>query len=178
MSLLSLSRDCSTPNPPGVKALVYAVLASEIATFPSVLQTTNPGDTVTLDGDITLEPGAEWAAIEFQTKNGKLRSAKTGERGAGGGFDNIFEGFLPGMTAVEIEAVSFMNSPCGYVYLVQQKNNVIRVIGNPDEPAFADTLEMDTGLTGEDKAGTTVVIGAELDIPAPVYTGAITPINS
>lgn len=177
MVLLSLSRDCSLSNPPGVKALVYAVLATDIDTFPALKSTTDPGDSVTLDGNITLKAGKEWAALQFQVKNNKLRSSKTGERGAGGGFDNIFEGFLPGMRAVEMEAINLLNAPCGYVFAVTQKNNEVRIIGSPDEPAYPDTLDSDTGLTGDDKAGTVVVIGADLDIPAPFYEGTITPIN-
>lgn len=177
MSLKSTSRDCSTPNPPGVKAVVYFTESKNVDTFPPIKTTTEAGDSVTLDGNITLKAGKEWAALEFQTKNGKLRGARTGERGAGGGFDNFFEGYYPGMTPVEMETVALLNGNCGYVCIVQQKNGENRVIGNPDEPAFPETLEYDTGLTGSDKSGTTVTIGAELDIPAPFYEGTITPIN-
>lgn len=162
---------CGTPNPAGTTIPGYWVEASKIDTFPGFLTTTNPGDSITLDGDITLLATEAFKKIEIIQDTGEVKDTLVGPVG-GKSFDNMYTFSIGGSNAEQLEFAKCTANAC-VVIIVKDKAGVFRVIGTKELPARIDTAEVSTGLGADSLRGGAYVAKVNTGCPAPVYTGVI-----
>lgn len=171
MSCKDLINKCGDPNPVGVKVKTYYVSIDDIDVFPPFKTTTAQGDSVVLDGNITLLPLKAWNRVDINSKTGEIKDTMVGPLGSRD-WESTFDAITPKADPAQVEFFSCLANGC-FVVLVEDKAGNFRVLGNPDLPASAETIEITTGKASGDNRGTTYQIKAEVGTPAPFYEGTI-----
>ncbi len=166
-----LLKVCGDTNAPGLTTKAYAVCSCDIDVFPGMKTYTNPGDTITLDGDITLDALKQFFTLNIVEDTGKLTENAVGETGSKS-MESMYEGFIPGTGAANLEFIKDQLNACD-VFVVKDAEGQMRVLGTKDRPAFLDSVEITTGATSVDRAGVAFTVKSTQGGPAPVYAGVI-----
>jgi hypothetical protein len=163
--------ECGSRNLPGLKVPTYWVPKKDIDTFPGYLATTEPGDSVTLDGDIVLGASKKFFRVDVVTDSGEVKDTQVGEIGSAH-FESTFDFMVPKTDPKQIEFMKNAAYGC-WVVLVKDKMNNLRVFGDPEIPAKVVSSESTTGKNSGSSRGLTMQLKSTIGEPAPFYTGAI-----
>lgn len=157
-------------NPAGIKVLYYAFV-EDILTFPTL---DDPETALTFESlvefaeAIVMKPGKQFFEYYGTMEESELKTTIVGPRD-GKGFENSIEWSYPGNDS---KALGFMaataNRPC--VYIAVEKNNVARVVGAPDDPAFLESLDATSGKKVADGRKSVMMAKASGATPSPIYT--------
>ena len=162
---------CGEANSPGVKIKTFMVPAEDIDVFPALKASTNPGDTITLDGDIILKANKAWKRLDILTDSGEVKDVLVGSPGSKS-WESTFDHIVPKANAEQLEYHNCTANAC-FVMIVQDKQGKFRVLGNPDLPAKIETNEVTTGKDSGGSRGATVQVKSSVGTPAPFYIGLI-----
>lgn len=175
-----LTADACPSNPAGVKGTLYLVPAKEFASWPAYLSTTDPGDTVKLDGNFSFTGAGTgngyWRAFPCLLEKGAVEYNVVGGKGSKS-FDVMGRGYVLGVDAKQLEWFKgVINTPV--VGLWVDKKGVMHVIGSKDDPAYLEEGAGTTGVAATDERGISFAIKANAASPA-IYTGTVnvTPIS-
>lgn len=160
-------------NPAGVKRVFYAFV-EDILSFPTLA---DPETALTFeslaeyDGAIVMKPGKQFFPLYCTVETGEITSTLVGPRD-GKGFENSVSISFPGSEA-EFLGFKAASANRNIVFIVEEKNNKMRVLGSLDDPAFMDTDESTSGKAIAD--GRTSVLGFKASgaTPAPIYTSPL-----
>jgi hypothetical protein len=170
MDILDLAGNCGDQVIPGNTARVWAVCACDITTFPGFLATTGVGDSITLDGNIVLAASKKFAKIDVVVDSGEVKHNQVGSVGSKN-YTNSF-GFKVVKNIASDEWFNKHVNAC-FVFLVEDKEGNIRVLGNVKIPAMMDSSEGTTGTdNGTEKIWTAMIMDKTGKV-APYYTGTI-----
>jgi hypothetical protein len=156
-------------NPGGISRVWYCPIV-DIATMPAPADpatATDMGSLATLASAITCATGKQFQEIYCTLETGQVKCQMVGQRD-GKGFENSAELSFPGNTALLLgfEAY-FANTPL--IIIVKEKNGVLRVIGDLDNPAELDTADGQSGQKIADSRRTVLTFKASSSTPAPIY---------
>lgn len=171
---------CEENSSPGTEAKLYHVPSCEVDVFPDTLEESGNGtgamsDAVTLDGDIVLDAitankgyWREFAIIEY---SGKVLDTAVGEKESKS-FDSDIPFRIKGTTAEQVGfAKKILN--CKGLWMIKTKSGARRIIGTPENPAYIESLTLDTGDTSESANQGTYVARANTGLPALFYDGVV-----
>lgn len=170
-SLVSLVNVCGQKNIPGVKVKVHVVCTCDVDVFPDFLATTGAGDSVTLDGDITLLPLKAFSTFEVVADTGELKDIQTGATGSKS-FGSSFDFKIPYVGPAATEFIENLANGC-FIAIVEEKQGHLRVLGDLGTPVIQEAAEGTTGMNKESERVWTVQWRSETGRPAPYYTGVI-----
>lgn len=170
MDISDLAVECGTKITPGTKRIVYAVCACDIDVFPPFLATTGVGDSITLNGNITLAVGKKFAQVGLITDSGEITHP-----GVGAVSSRAYNNQLVGKIQKTIASDEWFNkhrNGC-FVFVVPQKDGTTRVLGNKDVPAMITASEGKEGTNNESEKVWDFTIMDTVGDVAPYYTGTI-----
>jgi hypothetical protein len=170
MDIADLAVACGTKITPGTKRVIYAVCACDIDVFPPFLATTGAGDSITLDGNITLTAGKKFAQVGLITDSGEITHP-----GVGAQSSRAYNNQLVGKIQKTIESDEWFNknrNGC-FVFVVPQKDGTTRVLGNKDVPAMITASEGKEGTNNESEKVWDFTIMDTVGDVAPYYEGTI-----
>lgn len=170
MDIANLTDECGTVIKPGLTRKLYAVCACDIDVFPGFLATTGAGDSITLDGNITLLTGKKFAEVGIVTDSGEIVHQGVGVVGS-----RSYNNQLTGKIRKTVAADEWFNknrNAC-FVFIVPEKDGTMRVLGNKDVPAMITASEGKTGSGPESEKIWDFTILDTVGEVAPVYTGTI-----
>lgn len=161
-------------NPAGINDVYYAFV-EDIATFPTLA---DPATATTFDSlvsfadAITMKTGKKFNPVYCTLETGQIKSTLVGPRD-GKGFEKSLEISFPGNQAAMI---GFRAYAAGrdLVFIVREKNGVLRVVGDLEDPAFLETDEEGSGQKISDGRKAILTFKANGATPAPIYVTAIT----
>lgn len=157
-------------NPGGVSKVWYAFI-DDIATFPTLdppESATTLASLVEYSAAITMATGKQFQPLYCTLETGELKSQMVGQRD-GHGFENSAMISFPGNTSDFLGFKAYMaNTQC--ILIVEEKNGVLRVLGDLDNPAEMETVEDSSGAKIADPRASKVTIKASSSTPPPVYT--------
>lgn len=160
-------------NPAGTKRIFYA-FQEDILTFPTLA---DPEDATTFqslveyDQPITMKEGKQFHELYHTVETGELRSTVVGSRD-GKGFENFLELSFPGNQSLFLGFLA-ATANRNIVALVEEKNDVFRVLGSMTDPAFIDTNEYTSGKAIADARANILTLKASGATPPPIYKSAI-----
>lgn len=164
-------------NPAGTKAKFYYAFADEILTFPVL---PDPGTALTfaslveLATAIVMKPGKQFFEHYATSEENEVKCTLVGPRD-GKGFESSLEYSYPGNDATQMGFLAATaNRPI--VAIVPEKNNVLRVLGSIDDPAYVEAAEYTSGKKIADGRKTVVTLKASAATPAPIYKQTMTSI--
>lgn len=168
--LSNLADVCGQPNPEGTETTIYAVPESEITDFPDALTTTNPGDSMILDGPIVLDAVTTdlgyFRTFPIIPDTGEVKDTMIGPRG-GRSWQSTFDFEVAGAGAEQLEFAKCMATGC-WVFIVKDKAGVHRVLGSKGNHAYLESAEVATGKDGSGRK-TVYQLIYKSGCPAPVY---------
>lgn len=138
-------------NQPGLKGLIYIAPEDWFLAIKELKKTTAAGDSVTIDGSHTFQPGKGFLTAYATQDTAQLKLDPTGERDSRG-YKASLEFFNPGNTK---EAAEFMrlikNTAC--IILVKTPDGLVQQVGGKDLAAEI-VGSYDTGKLSGGKRGT------------------------
>jgi hypothetical protein len=168
--IADLTMTCGDAITPGIGRKLYAACACDIDVFPPFRTTTAPGDSITLNGDITLETGKKFAEVGLIVDSGEITHPGVGNTGSRA-YNNQLVGKIQ-KTVASDEWFNKNRNAC-FVFIVPEKDGTIRVLGNKDIPAMITASEGKGGNTNDSEKVWDFTIMDTIGDVAPVYTGAI-----
>jgi hypothetical protein len=175
MNTQSITHPTGKYNPAGMTK-VYWCLASEIATFPVLdLPETVGADyssLVTYDAAITMKSTKLFRELYCTVEEGEIKSTVVGSRD-GKGKENSLEISFPGNDAAYLgfEAIALNEQ---FVFIVKEKNGVLRVLGSLEDPAYLDSGDATSGKKIADSRKNVLTFKGSGATAAPIYGVAIT----
>lgn len=174
--LQSLTRTCGQSIPPGTKLKAYFTLKDELTGWPQTAEElggTDQGDSKILDEAFDFSGAAAgkgfWREVDILVDTGQLRDTLEGEIG-GQGFVNRLDFFVLGAGAPQLEFADQVAANAGcMIWMIPDKKGNYRVLGEPDNPVFVETLEMTTGTVNGDRVGGAYTLYANTGFTAPIY---------
>lgn len=167
----SLVNACGSTNVPGLAVRTWWVQKDDVDVFPDRKIAGPQGDTVVLDGDITLVALKAFKEIDLVTDSGEIKSTMVGPVGSRS-FENTLDFIIPKLTPETAEFHECNANQC-LVVIVKQKDGNFRVLGSPDSPAFFETQDGASGKTSGDTSGFTDQLKDTTGLVAPFYEGII-----
>lgn len=172
--------NCDVQVVAGVEAELFYVPSCEIDVFPQTLEKSGNGsgvmaDAVTLDGDIVLDAVntglGYFRKYSIIINSGKVMNTAVGELGSKS-FDTDLAFRIKGN---DPEHLGFANNilNCKGTWLVKTKDGVPLCIGNKTNPAYVESLVLDTGDTPESANQGTYLIRGNTGYTSFVYPGVI-----
>ena len=153
-------------NMGGTAGTILYVPASHVATL--VLDDTKQGVVVT---SLTLKTGKKWSSIYTTRDTASVVDKEVGEMD-GGSFETELEFWTPKIRE-EVLRLKALFSNGGFIFAVKDGNNVQRIVGSPDHPAFRVAADISAGKAPKDRNGASFKFSAANARPAPIYTAAI-----
>jgi len=170
MDVQDLVIECGTSSTPGTKRFLYAVCACDIDVFPPFLATTGVGDSIKLDGDITLLATKKFAKVGLIIDSGEIKHPGVGVIGSRS-YNNQLDGKIQKNIASD-EWFNKNKNSC-FVFVVEQKDGTVRVLGNKDVPAMITASEGTEGVNNESEKVWNFTVMDTIGSVAPYYEGAI-----
>lgn len=164
-NIKSLTGECGTQTPPGTTAKLYYTCSCELNGFPGVLATTDPGDSVKLDGpfDFSTAPVGEgyWREVDILIDTGGISQAVEGESG-GKGLAGGMRFFVVGSDAAQLEFQENMVKADGCIVgmMKQRGHTDYTVMGSDEVPALVESADLDGGEKLGDRNGTAYALKA------------------
>ena len=155
-----------TINMGGTAGKVYAIPASDVETIPA------PGaNSLTVATAIVCKSGQKFAEIYMTSETGEVKDTEVGERD-GGSFETGLEWWSPAISDELLTLKSkFANG--GFIFLIKDSNNIMRIVGSKDHPAYREPGEITTGKAPKDRRGASFKFKASSPTPALIYTGPV-----
>lgn len=158
-------------NPGGVSGPILYAFEEDIASFPEL---DNPETALTFESLIELKEaikmkvGKQFHELYCTLETGELKDTVVGPRD-GKGFENSMEISFPGNPS---KFLGFKAAAANrnLVFIVPEKNKVIRVLGSKSDPAALDTGEGTSGKAIADARASVLTFKASGATPPPVYT--------
>jgi len=177
-NLANLTGFACGDNAAGTLQKAYIIPAGEITTFPAFKTTTNPGDSVTLDGAFTLTTNSGlgyWREIETIQDANSVAHTAVGEVG-GKAFENRAVLTVAKYNAAQKELIrNLANMPV--VAIVPDRNGEYHVIGTKDDPAYMEVSEGGTGTAIGDRRQVSITLLAKGATPPPTYDAVANPLD-
>lgn len=161
-------------NPAGLTEVYYA-FKKDIATFPTLDLPETVGATfsslVTYDTAITMATGKKFEKLYCTLEEGEIKSTVAGPRD-GKGKENMLEISFPGNEAdyLGFEAIALNEE---FVFIVKEKNGVLRVLGSLEDPAYLDSGDATSGKKVADGRKNVLTFKATGATAAPIYGVAL-----
>lgn len=171
MDIQSSIHNCGDKNPAGIQTRLYLVCACDIDVWPDRLATTGLGDSITLDGDITLKATKVWAEFDIITKTGEVKNTAIGPDGSKS-FEQTLD-FKKANIGVGVEEWFNDNINMCAIAVFVDKLGVKRVMGAPGSPVKFESTEGTLGMgpdTGREWTGQLKAHTGEVTL---VYTGLL-----
>jgi hypothetical protein len=170
MEITDLISDCGESTRPGFAVTIYAVCPCDIDVFPARKTTTAVGDSITLDGNIVLKTDKKWATITAISDTVGLI-----ENGVGVTGSKSIQSEFPFKVLKSIAADEWVDKHLNgcFVFLIQNKEGKIRVIGSKDIPATIETTVGSNGLVLSDEKNWALTVIDKTGRVAPYYEGTI-----
>lgn len=168
--LKDIIRTDGTDTTPGLKAMAYVALCSQIATFPDVVGSTNPEDKVTVSDDVIFSTGGKFFKFYTTREKAKFTQKLDGERDCRS-WEYMYEFSFPGNTP---EALGVLNNikNSNTVWVVEDLDGEKRLLGSLDNPCEVSVAEEDSGDKSNSYKGYKITIRAT-GKPAPFYQGVV-----
>lgn len=115
-----------------------------------------------------MKTGKQFFPLYCTLEEGQVQCKQVGQRD-GKGYRNSADISFPGNTSL-IHGFRAAGANRDFILIVQEKNGVLRVIGDLDNTATIDTDEETSGKKVEDKRESKITFGASGATPAPIYT--------
>lgn len=170
MTIKDLIQSCFGKNFAGTFSILYLINKNDVATFPNRKTTEDVGDSISLDGNITLKSGKKFAKVAIVVDSGELIHTAAGTRSAKS-YGNTFDFFL----IKNITSDEWVNNNINkeFVGIIREKVGVYRVIGDPDNPAQISIAEGKTGNGIDSSKVWTLKLTDATGEVAPYYQGQI-----
>lgn len=168
--IADLTGQCGVRTIPGYKTNIFAVCGCDILTFPDRKTTTDPGDSITLDGNIVLKTGKKFAQLEVISETGKVTETEVGVIGSQV-FQSQFEFKLP-KTILSDEWLDANPNAC-MVFIIEDKDGNMRVLGNEKVPTTRTAAVGTNGPGLADEKTWAITIMDNTGRIAPYYEGTI-----
>jgi len=161
-------------NPAGITRVLYAFV-EDILSFPTLADSetaTTFASLVEYDGPIVMKTGKQFHDMYCTLEEGEIKTSMVGPRD-GKGFENTMETSFPGNDANFLGyKASLANRQV--VFLVKEKNGIIRVLGSLEDPAYFETDDSTSGKKIADGRKSILTFKDSKSTPAPIYTEALT----
>ena len=180
-ALVDLLKNCGIPNAPGTRTSLYLIPEAELTAWPQTAEElggTDPGDTMILDEPFAFVATVGlgyWRTVSIVVDTGQITDGLVGEIG-GRSFDNQFIFFLAGLEAERLEFAKEISNCC-FVALLPDRQDIFRVLGRFQDPAFIDAINLDTGLASGDRRGGAYVFRTSSGSPSMIYDSVTHGIN-
>lgn len=135
---------CGTPNIPGVRTRLYLVCECDVETWPDLLATTNPGDSIALDGDIELKVDKYWAQFDIVSQTGEIKNTMIGPRGSKS-YQQTFD-FQKASILDEVDEWFNKYANMCAIAVIVDNMGIKRVMGIPGCPVDIATAEGTSGM--------------------------------
>lgn len=159
----------------GTFSLIYLICKDNIENFPNRLASNAVGDSISLDGNITLKSGKKFAKVLIVVDSGEMVNTVYGYRSAKA-IGNVFNCFL--MKGIISDEWVNDNINTEFVAIIREKIGVYRVIGDISKPAHISASEGKSGSTLDTSKYWILTISDSTGQVAPYYTGFIKTSNS
>ena len=181
--MYDLINKCNKSSQPGTTQRLFRVPISWVTLFPEskaayeIGQGNVPaqGDSIRLNGDIILDTTivgeGKFGQFDIRVNSGLLNDNMVGEQG-GTSFESSLDFQIIGTRAEELEFAFEASKGC-YLYITKQRNGNYRILGNPEDPAYAESIEITSGQKAGDFEGGTYRLKASTGRPAMIYTGVM-----
>jgi hypothetical protein len=158
-------------NPAGIST-VYYCYPEDIATFPTLadpLTATTYTSLVQYADDITMKTGKQFFPLYCTLETGQLKNVIQGPRD-GKGYEISMAISFPGNDPNFLGFKAY-NANRDQIFIVREKNGVLRVVGDLDNTCTLDSDDEDSGQKIADGRKTILTFKTSLGTPAPIYTG-------
>lgn len=173
-TISALSAVPCASNAPGTKQTAYIVPASEITVMPPYVGTTDEGDYVVASTafDFTGAGTGKGYFRSFPVLIDRNSYSIEAQGGIGSkSWKETFNFVILGVNEEQLEfATRLLNIPC--VFLIEDRNGKVHVIGRKDDPAYVESATGSTGASPTDERMIDVTVSASTARPM-IYTGAI-----
>lgn len=161
--LKSLKSRCGESNAPGTRAKLRMIPAESLLSTPKTKSqiTDDPeqdqaGDTMIYDEPFEVKVGEKWLEYDIITNTGQLTGGMEGELG-GRAFRNGLAFMIAGIEADKKEFAKCVANGC-FVAMITDREDETHVYGRHDDPAFFETIDMDSGLQVGDRRATSYLL--------------------
>ena len=126
----------------------------------------------TMEDNIVLKPGKQFARLYFTDETGELSDDVVGETD-GKAIKNMLKFFHPGESAKILGFVSYAKNRKGFVFLAKDKDCKLRVFGNTCTPAKLVTAPGGTKMKNGDRKGRDFSFEYTSGEVAPYFAGKV-----
>jgi len=157
----NLTKKCGTPNPPGNRAILYAIPADEVTAMPPVGDGSVAGNTkiYTTAWSLSAESAkGYWRTIPIIANSGQETFTMVGERG-GRSFENGQAFMLAGLDAENREFAECLATGCWMFMIKDRADDHPVVYGTNEDPAYAKEISGDGGKGPGDTKAISFVVG-------------------
>lgn len=145
----NLVDSCGDNVTPGIESKIYAACACDVDVFPPVVGTTTQGDSITLQGDITLLAGKQFFEIDVITDTGEVKHTLVGQKKS----RSYRQSLMAKTTGNKNYDEFFNNNRNGcFIFLFKDKDGNMRVIGHPTKGYATFATAEDTSGSNEESA--------------------------
>lgn len=172
MTITDLINLCGINVIPGTRTRMLVVCSCDIQSFPhlNAFEPDNPTAGITLNGNIVLKPGKNWASISIIADSGQIKHELVGTRGSKN-YVNSYDFKI--LKTIIADAWFQQNGNNCIVALVRQKDGTYRVFGTLEMPAWIETATGDSGNTLDTEVAWTAQIKDNIGKVCPIYTGTV-----
>ena len=164
--------NCGDVRIPGVTVEAYLVCLEDVDAIPDVIAGGNPGEKLTINGDITLKALKKWAKFTLVTDSGKVMDEQVGSEGSKH-FTSKFTFKIPNTGAPATEWVMDRANGC-FIALVREKHNSqLRLLGGMGFPVRQTTATIDSGDESGSERISQIEWTSNTGQPALYYNGVI-----
>ena len=160
-------------NPGGINDIYYG-LPEEIATFPAAADpstATTFSSLVELADPIVMKTGKRFWPLYATLETGELKATIVGNRD-GKGYENSADFSFPGSQS-DFEGFKAWMANRDIILIVREKNGVLRVLGDLEDPAFLDTDASTSGKKIADSRASVLTFKANNSTSAKIYMSTI-----
>ena len=173
MNAAAITHPAGRYNPGGTTEHFYAFV-DDVLTMPVVADpetATDFASLAVLSTAIVMKTGKQFNKIYCTVEEGEVKTTMVGPRD-GKGFENMVEISFPGNTPEILGfQASVANRPC--IFIVKEKNGILRVLGGLGDPSYFETLDYSSGKKIADGRANKMTFKDSKATPAPIYTVAM-----
>ena len=172
--IYSSLRYCSgKPKLPGIKRGVYFISANDIVKWPklpNIEDASSMADSAVLVGDFGLAADAKWKRMDVLTTDSDISSESQGDAPSKTFINKV--NLKHAGCNEEVTGFCRMANSDNLVYLIEQRDGGIRVVGNNMFETNTKPSQA-SGAKETDSSGTTIAVEVTDVCPAPFYKGKI-----
>lgn len=172
--LVSLASTCGQSNSPGTRAKLRLIPASSLDGMPQTKfellvdpATAEPGDSMIYNEPFPVKVGENWLEYDIIVNTGQITGTMEGEIG-GRSFRNGVAFQIAGIGADRKEFAKCVANGC-FVAMITDREDETHVFGRHDDPAFFETIELDSGVQVGDRRSIAYMLQTSEGGPALSY---------